>query len=332
MDTVSVVIPNYNNGHIIGSCLESVLASSHRALEIIVVDDGSTDNSKEIIKQYPCTLIQLEQQGGAAHARNQGAARAQGDLLFFTDSDCILQPDCLKNGLLAFSRQSMVVGGTYTPVAYDKDNFYSMFQAGFVHFFELKNAQNPDYIATHALLISTDTFKKTGGFQEDFLPILEDVEFSHRLLEQGNALTTCENVLVAHNFGYDFSQSLKNGLTKTRYWVEYSIGNKDLLRDSGTASHELKINVASFCLFWGLMGLALARPSLLLFSLGIFLLGCNMLIQRKLFVIFSQAGGMLFASKAIGYYLFIYPLPILAGTILGTYQFFKKKNDPAQSS
>ena len=66
--SISVIIPNHNNAATIGKCLAGVLASKYSNFEVIVVDDGSTDNSKAEIKKYPCHLIELDEHTGAAAA------------------------------------------------------------------------------------------------------------------------------------------------------------------------------------------------------------------------------------------------------------------------
>ncbi len=100
--SISVIIPNRNGAATIGKCVMAALASRHHDFEVIVVDDGSEDNSAEVIKGLPCRLIRLAEHGGAAKARNTGARHSRGDVLFFTDADCLLQPDSL-----AITRETM---------------------------------------------------------------------------------------------------------------------------------------------------------------------------------------------------------------------------------
>ncbi|HDZ62790.1 MAG TPA: glycosyltransferase family 2 protein, partial [Nitrospirae bacterium] len=86
---ISVVIANYNKASTIGKCLEAALCSRYRNFEVIVVDDMSDDGSVDIIKQYPCKLIRLNEHSGASKARNVGASHSSGDIIFFTDADCL---------------------------------------------------------------------------------------------------------------------------------------------------------------------------------------------------------------------------------------------------
>ncbi len=322
MDLISIIIPNYNGEKTIGRCLDAVFAGSNERREVIVVDDCSEDRSVEIIRKYPCQLIALKNHAGASGARNAGAFSSRGDVLFFIDADCLIQPDTIPVIRKNLSRLApeVVTGGTYTLVPQD-EGFFSLFQSVFVHFFETKKADNPDYLATHALVINAQTFRKTGGFKESFLPVLEDVEFSHRLRGAGFRLLIDRELQVKHIFNFSFSKSLKNAVRKTRFWIVYSLMNRDLFADSGTASRELKI--AGAC--W--MGAVLLALLFALSGLEEFLLplpvlfGAAVVANRHLFREFRKAGGLRFAMQAALYYVILYPLPVWLGTFRGIVQY-----------
>ena len=93
---VSVVIINHNYGQFLGTCLDSVLAQTHAALEVVVVDDGSTDGSADVLKSYG-ERITIVQQANLGHVRafNAGYAASRGDVVLFVDADDILYPDCI---------------------------------------------------------------------------------------------------------------------------------------------------------------------------------------------------------------------------------------------
>lgn len=84
--TISVIIPAFNASSYIQQCIENMLSQTYKNLEVIIIDDGSTDNTSEIIKQYPVKLIRQENQG-AYVARNAGLAAASGEYLHFMDAD-----------------------------------------------------------------------------------------------------------------------------------------------------------------------------------------------------------------------------------------------------
>lgn len=324
---ISVVIPNYNGAGTIARCLEAALGSRYERFEVIVVDDCSEDHSAEVIRRFPCRLIRLPRHGGAAKARNVGAAHARGTLLFFTDADCLLQPDTLAvvAESAATHGPATLIGGTYTPVPSDP-GFFSTFQSVFIHYSETKRSGSPDYLATHALAIDAGLFRRGGGFAERFLPILEDVEFSHRLRRRGMRLTVDPRLQVRHIFGYSLYGSLRNALKKSMYWTAYSIANGDLLEDSGTASAELKLNVAAFALMGGLVFAGMAYDPKAFWGLP-GLLALNVLANRRLFWSFWRAKGPLFALGATGYYFFIYPAAVGTGGLLGALRYPRWKRD-----
>ncbi|UCD35747.1 MAG: glycosyltransferase, partial [Nitrospiraceae bacterium] len=194
---ISVVIPNYNMAATIGRCLEAAFASMYGNFEVVVVDDHSDDNSVEVITSYPCRLIRLEGRAGTSRARNTGALNSRGDIIFFIDADCLLQKDTLSivNRSAALAGPGVVIGGTYSPMPPDRD-FFSRFQSAFVYYSETKKPDSPDYIAAHAMIIDAETFRRSRGFPEEFLPILEDVEFTHRLKRNGCRLLMNPDIQV----------------------------------------------------------------------------------------------------------------------------------------
>ena len=324
---ISIIIPNYNGSRTIGKCLGSIFAFNDDDREVIVVDDCSEDGSLDIIRKYPCRLVQLEKHAGASAARNAGAVNSKGDLLFFIDADCLLQQNTLPviRKHLASWPADLLIGGTYTPVPYDPE-FFSLFQSVFINYFETKNLSNPDYLTTHALAVHAKTFRKLGGFKEKFLPILEDVEFCHRIRRAGFRLTMDADLRVQHIFNFSLRRSLRNAARKTHYWIVYSLENRDLFADSGTASVELKINGIAWLgtMLLGFLALATGRegflmPLPLLWAVDIF-------VNRHLFSAFSKAGGALFGFLGGMYYMMVYPAAVWVGVFRGVVQYvFRNK-------
>ena len=322
---ISVVIPNYNGGKTIGKCLEAVLASDYDRFEVLVVDDASTDGSVGLISAFPCRLIRLEQHAGASRARNTGAKESAGDIIFFIDADCLVPKDTLSLVHKAITGHAdTIIGGSYTPLPYDS-NFFSIFQSIFIHYSELKRRE-PDYIASHSLAIEKKLFEKSSGFPEQFLPLLEDVEFSHRLRRSGYKLLMDPGILVRHIFNFTFRKSLRNAFRKSRYWIMYSLGNRDVCKDSGTASQELKINVLSYFLVILFLLLYFILTGRIFLFLPLILTGCNLYINRNLLRAFYRAKGTFFTIPASLYYTMLYPLAVGAGSLTGMIQYYRNSS------
>ncbi|MBI5042676.1 MAG: glycosyltransferase family 2 protein [Nitrospirae bacterium] len=319
--SISIIIPNYNKSSTIGKCLEAAFASNYSNFEVIVVDDCSTDNSIGIIRQFPCKLIQLQRHSGASKARNVGAQNSSSEIFFFIDADCLLQKNTLalvNNVFIKYG--SAVIGGTYTRLPYD-DVFFSTFQSIYVNYFETKK-EEPDYIAAHAMIIDSDIFNKSGGFYGGFLPIIEDVEFSHRLRRAGYRLLMNPDIQVQHIFNFTLIRSLKNAFRKSLYWTIYSMKNRDLLKDSGAASAELKLNVASCFLTALLVIVFFIFKNAALLILIPFVIIFNLFVSRRFLKAIADAKGLSFAVTAALYYTMPYPLAVGAGALAGMAGYF----------
>lgn len=100
---VSVIIPSYNSARFIRTTVESVLRQSPPEFELLVVDDGSTDDSAAIVESYKEVRLIRQPNKGVAAARNAGLALARGEYLVFLDADDVLLPGALEAGLNAFA-------------------------------------------------------------------------------------------------------------------------------------------------------------------------------------------------------------------------------------
>src|SRR4030043_1295029 len=112
---ISIVIPTFNSAQVLKACLESLANQtvSGEAYEVIVVDDGSTDETKDIVAKYPVRYIYQQNRGPAA-ARNNGVNHAQGEIVLFTDADCDSEPNWIEEMIKPLNASQVVgVKGAY---------------------------------------------------------------------------------------------------------------------------------------------------------------------------------------------------------------------------
>lgn len=95
-ELISVIIPTFNRAHLVGRAIRSVLAQRYPSVQIIVVDDGSTDETRESVARFPGVIHLTRPHGGQAAARNTGLARAEGSLIATLDSDDTWEPNFLS--------------------------------------------------------------------------------------------------------------------------------------------------------------------------------------------------------------------------------------------
>src|SRR5262245_52217885 len=107
--SVSIVINNYNYGRFLGDAIESALAQTARGVEVIVVDDGSTDNSVDVIAAYGNRIVSvIKENGGQGSAYNAGFQLAKGQIVFFLDSDDTLDRDAFEAIIALFQDPAVV--------------------------------------------------------------------------------------------------------------------------------------------------------------------------------------------------------------------------------
>ncbi|MFY1632104.1 glycosyltransferase family 2 protein [Solwaraspora sp. WMMB335] len=179
---VSVIVPNYNKAKTLADCLRAVRRQTRAPAELIVVDDASTDASREIAAGVPCRLLTLGTNRGVSAARNAGAAAATGDVLFFVDSDIALAPDAIATALrvLRDDPRCAVVQGIYDAEPLVADGPVEVYKTLFEHYWRRQRAGVTDATLFALTAIRRQVFDEVGGFDEN-LRDAEDIEFGTRL-------------------------------------------------------------------------------------------------------------------------------------------------------
>lgn len=199
---VSVVVPVYNDARAVRETVEHLLRQSLPAHEIVVVDDGSTDETPEVLKRFGDRIILLSKpNGGPASARNCGVAAASGDLVAFTDSDCLPQEDWLAELVKGFDGGGDEVGGVGGVIRRADPGLLSEYADvlgllgpviggdGKPHIFATANVCFPRSVLLEANLFD-EHFTKPGG---------EDVALCYKIRDLGYEFRLAEETLVLHH-------------------------------------------------------------------------------------------------------------------------------------
>ncbi len=201
MKTVSVIVPAFNAAGTLDDCLAALLDQSvaRSSYEIIVVDDGSLDTTADVAARYCNEGVQLVRQPnqGAASARNMGVAHAAGDLLLFTDSDCVPQPDWIERMVAAFADPE-TVGAKGTYLTGQRRLVARFVQIEYEDRYDrMRNQERIDFVDTYSAGYRRDIFQQNGGFNVA-VRFVEDQEFSFRLAEKGYKLVFVPEARVSH--------------------------------------------------------------------------------------------------------------------------------------
>ena len=171
---VSVLIPVYNCAPWIGQAIESVLAQSYQDFEIIVADDGSTDQTAQIVQRFPRVRYCRQSHTGVAAARNLALSRARGDLITFLDGDDLWQPDKLQLQVTYLQEhpECKIVFGRYR-------NFTDIPEENLTPN-ERKLLRTEVPLALTVACVRKELFDRYGNFNTQY-PHAEDTEWTARI-------------------------------------------------------------------------------------------------------------------------------------------------------
>lgn len=196
---VSVVIPAYNCSKYVDAGLRACASQSwsKEDLEIIIVDDGSTDNSAEIMKKHPVRYIYQDNSGPAA-ARNAGWKVASGEIVCFTDSDCVPEEEWVEKIVAKYTSDDIGgVGGSYE-IANKESLLAECIHDEIIQ----KHAATPaetDFLGSFNVSYRKRVLEEVGGFDESFRQASgEDNDLAYRVKKAGYRLIFDKEIKVAH--------------------------------------------------------------------------------------------------------------------------------------
>jgi len=187
MPTVSVIIPTYNSAALVTAAIESALAQTLPPSEIIVVDDGSTDDTRQRLSTY-CVRYLHQQNQGVAAARNLGLREATGELIAFLDADDIWHPRKLELQIAAIAANpDLVLLGT-SVFDWPAEQPSSINRAGVIKPMSWRKLAVKNHLVTSSIIVCRTALAKTGDF-DTALQGPEDHDLWLRLAEMGTVAT-----------------------------------------------------------------------------------------------------------------------------------------------
>jgi len=192
---ISIIIPNYNGEKYLKKCIDSVYKSDIDCFELIVVDNGSSDKSLELIrKNYPhIKLIKFDKNTGFAVACNEGIKQSQGEFIFLLNNDVELKRNCISSLYNYLIKNEGIHSASPKMLMADKQSFIDAAGDGLTvggaaynrgHNVEDKGQFNKEEIifgvCAGAAMYRKDLFDKIGLFDKDYFAYMEDVDFNLR--------------------------------------------------------------------------------------------------------------------------------------------------------
>jgi GT2 family glycosyltransferase len=260
---LTVVIPVYNGGSQLARCLDALLASDCTDYEIVVVDDGSTDDCASEARARGVSVLRLASRSGPAAARNLGATHARREIILFVDADVIVRRDTLGRVAARFEIENIsAVFGSYDD-APEALSFVSQYKNLLHHFVHQQSSTDAATFWAGCGAIRRKAFETVGGFDESRYrrPSIEDIELGHRLRRKGFEIVLDKELQVKHLKRWTFRSLLRTDIfNRALPWSR-------LLLEHGPIINDLNLRVTDrICA--ALTGMAVASLILSFFSMA----------------------------------------------------------------
>lgn len=296
----SVVVPVYNGGEVLASCLSAIRASSFDDLELIVVDDGSADDSAEVAERFGARVLETGRRRGPAAARNLGAREAVGRYLLFIDADC--EPDSRTLGLLAdelsADPRADAVFGSYddAPTARGFVSQYKNLQHHWVH---QSGGAEAETFWSGCGAVRRSVFEEVGGFDERRYPrpSIEDIELGYRIRRAGYSIRLAPSVQVKHHKNWGFFELVRTDVLRRGVpWTELMLEHRELANDLNLSTASRVSALASVALLFSLVAALFDVRWLLLSAAAA---GALLALNRGFYDFLRRKRGFWFVVRAI---------------------------------
>lgn len=212
MDTVSVVIPTWNRAHTIGAAIRSVLEQTHAVKEILVCDDGSTDNTRQVVAAIAderIRFIEGPRAGRPAVPRNRGIHAATGGWIAFLDSDDAWTPEKLERQFAAMKEQQCLASSTnaqrFIPQKGNAGAYLNIARRPL----DLVLLLKVNYVICSSAVVQKELLLKCGGFPEsESLRAIEDYALWLRVATQTGFAYCSEELTI---YTDDAANSIRSG-------------------------------------------------------------------------------------------------------------------------
>jgi GT2 family glycosyltransferase len=302
--TVSVIVPVHNGGSRFAECLASLRAAEPPPEEIVVVADGDADGSWRLAEELGVEVLRIPTPGGPARARNLGARKTRGAILFFVDADVAIPQDAVRRIAALFEGDPNLAAaiGSYDD-APGETNFLSQYKNLFHHHVHQTSKSEASTFWGACGAIRREIFLSMGGFNEEYQhPCIEDIELGYRLKRAGFKIRLAKELQIKHLKRWDIGSLVKTDFFhRALPWTMLILNGEGFINDLNIKTSTRASVITVYGLLFTLLG-ALYLPLLLFFSAlpAVVLLGLNWDLYR----FFRKKRGLSFAVKTIPWHWF----------------------------
>jgi GT2 family glycosyltransferase len=252
----SVIVVCWNSGKVLGRCLDQLVAQDHRNYEIVVVDDGSDDDTIEVAEAAQArgnvTIVRGRRNRGCPHARNLGLRHAKGEIVAFVDADGFAAPTWLSQVVSAFDADPKV-GGVASTVFFDTNPLVINGAGGIVNrqgwaadlsmsesYEQAKIASEALYPMGCGMALRRSAIERVGPFDDRMLNYYDDVDYGVRLWRAGYRVVVAPDAWIDHGFGQGAGDSVQKQLLCERHRMRVVLKHSSAGSLAGWAAHEAR--------------------------------------------------------------------------------------------
>lgn len=304
---LSIIVPVYNSPGHLRECLTALATQASPEVEIVVVDDASTDETAAVAARLGARVLRLEKNSGPAAARNHGAQQACGEILFFVDADVVLGPGTVDRILriLADRRDVAAVFGSYdaTPRA---PGVVSRYRNLLHHYVHQHGQTDASTFWAGCGAIRRDAFLAVGGFDDERFPrpSIEDIELGQRLRRAGHRILLDKTIQGTHLKRWSLGSLIHTDVTRRALPWARLILESQAVPDTLNLVWRERVSAALVAVAVASLPLAVVWPRLLALPLAA-LVGL-LLWNRDLYLFFLRRGGPWFALACVPLHLLYY--------------------------
>lgn len=301
---ISVIIPAYNAELDLPKCLEALSGSSFTNYEVIISDDGSTDDTLLIARSRCASVLISKENRGPAAARNTAAAIARAPVLFFLDADVQVQPDTLQKvaEVMFSANPPSAMFCSYQPDT-PAENFVSKYKNLQHHFTHQQSRSNAQTFCGGFGAVQSDVFQRMGGFDID-LRAMEDVDFGYRMSGAGYEIQLHPEIQLTHLKVYSLSSLIRSDVfMRAIPWTRLMLEKRRFHNDLNLRTANVLSTPVTWLLIFSCCAFLIGKDTALLSGL---LLGLLVVLNRKYLSFVSKRHGYLFGIGSLGMLVLFY--------------------------
>ena len=313
MNSVTVIVPAWNAEHDIGACIQGILNGGFQLHEVIVVDDGSTDKTRQVALGCGVRVIENGGPHGPANSRNLGVSRAADGVIVFIDADVVIK-DGARARILEHLRGDHSVNAVFG--SYDDQPYaltpVSRYRNLLHHYVHQTSKADAETFWTGYGAVHKEVFDDVGGLDPKWEDI-EDVEFGTRLCAAGYRIRLDPTLTAQHRKVWTLRSMIRTDVIgRAIPWTMLLQAGK---LQTGDLNLSINHRVSAFALLIALAALLSAFIYPPLYLVFLIALSAFVVSHLEFFLLLKRLGGLMFMLQSVGFHI-LHNLAAICGYVL----------------